>query len=308
MNPTSGFLRHISACNSFSGKGFIPFWLDHRPVGWVRPAFAQALVQGSERFALESATSGDPGQTSADQPPGDPGGGCLRLALAGLAFEARNQWFAELQRELLERGVIDRLHGEQFPVYDGHGRDPLCLIDRAAAAYFGIRAFGQHINGFRRDGDEILMWIATRSQDRVNFPGCLDNLAAGGLPYGISLHHNLLKECHEEASIPAAIASRAKPVGAVSYMAETPKGCKPDTLYCYDLELPADFTPQCNDDEVESFTLMPIQEVASLVEGSDRFKLNCNLVIIDFLIRHGLITPEHPEYTRLCEGLHRSSV
>ncbi|MEC8136822.1 MAG: DUF4743 domain-containing protein, partial [Pseudomonadota bacterium] len=36
------------------------------------------------------------------------------------------------------------------------------------------------------------------------------------------------------------------------------------------------------------------------------FKFNCNLVIIDFLIRHGILDPDsEPDYTDLCRGLYK---
>ena len=34
-----------------------------------------------------------------------------------------------------------------------------------------------------------------------------------------------------------------------------------------------------------------------------KIKLNCNLVMIDFLVRHGKIRPEDPFYTRIISGL-----
>jgi hypothetical protein len=40
------------------------------------------------------------------------------------------------------------------------------------------------------------------------------------------------------------------------------------------------------------------------VEAGDDFKFNCALVVIDFLIRHGLIAPDHPDYVALVRGLH----
>ena len=42
-----------------------------------------------------------------------------------------------------------------------------------------------------------------------------------------------------------------------------------------------------------------------IVDNGDDFKFNCHLVIIDFLIRHGLIGPDHPDYLDLISGLHR---
>ena len=41
-----------------------------------------------------------------------------------------------------------------------------------------------------------------------------------------------------------------------------------------------------------------------IVEITDDFKFNCNLVIIDFCIRHGVLPPEHPDYEAILRGLH----
>jgi hypothetical protein len=84
---------------------------------------------------------------------------------------------------------------------------------------------------------------------------------------------------------------------------EAPEGLKPDVMFCYDLELPADFLPTNTDGEIDSFQLMPVDEVAALVHDTQEFKFNCNLVIIDFLLRHGVIPPEHPDYLDLQKGL-----
>jgi hypothetical protein len=51
--------------------------------------------------------------------------------------------------------------------------------------------------------------------------------------------------------------------------------------------------------------LWPIERVAERVRDTFDFKFNCNLVIIDFLIRHGLIAADDPDFLALAEGLHR---
>ena len=88
---------------------------------------------------------------------------------------------------------------------------------------------------------------------------------------------------------------------------ETADGVKPDTMFCYDLELPDDFVPLNTDGETASFERLPIDEVAGIVENQFAFKCNCNLVIIDFLIRHGVLPPEHPDYLTLLRGLRRDA-
>jgi hypothetical protein len=73
--------------------------------------------------------------------------------------------------------------------------------------------------------------------------------------------------------------------------------------FCYDLELPDGFTPVNQDGEIAEFFLWPIAKVAEVVSETRAFKFNCNLVIIDFLLRHGLIDPHHPDYLDIAKGL-----
>ena len=278
------YIDHIHACNRHDLSGFIPFTVDGARAGWVRPSFAENLVSRGDLFTMDRGT--------------------LALHTRGEDIEARSGPLATALAELVEQGVLSHLHGEQYAATAGDRDQGLVLIDRAAAAYFGIRAFGQHLNGFVTGPDGLKLWVGRRSADRVHYPGRLDHLVAGGLPYGIDLRENLLKECWEEAGIAEDLARAARPVGLITYVAETPQGLKPDTLFCYDLELPEDFRPRCTDGEVAEFNLLPVQEVMELVRDTHEFKLNCNLVIIDFLIRHGLLGPEYPGYAELATGLH----
>ena len=85
--------------------------------------------------------------------------------------------------------------------------------------------------------------------------------------------------------MPEALAATARPVGAVSYCHEIEEGLKPDVMYCYDLELPASFTPENRDGEIEEFYLWPVERVMETVAETGEFKFNCNLVCIDFFVR-----------------------
>ena len=70
------------------------------------------------------------------------------------------------------------------------------------------------------------------------------------------------------------------------------------------LTLPDGFTPRPLDGEVEDFSRLPVRDVGETVRTSlHTFKYNCNLVIIDFLIRRGFITPDDPDYVELVTGL-----
>jgi hypothetical protein len=71
-------------------------------------------------------------------------------------------------------------------------------------------------------------------------------------PYGLSCAENVAKECWEEAGVPQELAAAAVPVGFVSYVSMSDEGLKPDVLFCYDLQLPANFVPQPQDGEVRA--------------------------------------------------------
>jgi 8-oxo-dGTP pyrophosphatase MutT (NUDIX family) len=118
------------------------------------------------------------------------------------------------------------------------------------------------------------------------------------------LQENLIKECYEEAGMPGELALQAKPVSAITYNAISEKGYKPDTLYCYDIELSEEFIPVNTDGEVEKFELLCADEVISKVRQGGLFKPNCNLVLIDFFARHGLLDAQDSEFLELQQGLH----
>lgn len=114
---------------------------------------------------------------------------------------------------------------------------------------------------------------------------------------------NLIKECEEEAGIPLSLSNQAMSVGAVSYVDVDGYRYKRDVLFCYDLELPGDFIPKNQDGEVESFKLIPVENVANVIRRTQFFKPNCSLVIMDFLFRHGYIGPECLGYLDLLQSL-----
>jgi len=101
------------------------------------------------------------------------------------------------------------------------------------------------------------------------------------------------------------LAASAVATGSISYRKETPAGLRSDTIFCYDITLPPSFKPVCNDGEVGEFYLWPLDEVARVVRETDEFKPNCNLVVIDFLLRHGLIDSDHPEFGELSSSLQK---
>ena len=228
----------------------------------------------------------------------------LTVALVELGLEAGDG--AQLGRA---DGCKVLRRGELYPVSTGFTAPPLMRIERAATPLFGVRAYGIHVNGFVRHGGGIKLWVARRSRDKPGYPGELDNFVAGGQPIGMSLMDNVIKEAAEEADVPASITARAVPVGGLSYCHEMADGdyhggLKPDVIFVYDLELPADFTPRNTDGEIEEFYLWSVDEAMATTRETQDFKFNCALVNIDFFLRHGALDPDlEPDYLEIAKGL-----
>ncbi len=278
------FLRHVEVCNTHDLSGYRPFLIGGQRVGWVRPAFAQRLKAFPKVFHVT-----DSGVAVSDS---------LRTP------ETRTRAVSDVVARLAEEGVVPRLREELYRVNIGWGAPSLMLLDRAVVPTFGVRAYGVHLNGVVGSGSDMKMWIGRRSPDKAVAPGKLDNMVAGGQPAHLSLRENLIKECAEEADIPRALAESAHPVGAITYCMENAAGIKPDTLFCYDLMLPDSFTPCNTDGELAEFMLWPVEKVLEAVRTGESFKFNCNLVIIDFALRHGLIDPDREQdYQEIVLGL-----
>ncbi|KAL7134741.1 hypothetical protein ABFS83_11G045900 [Erythranthe nasuta] len=288
-----GFFEKVTLCNRNSEKQceFIPFVIDEHIVGYVHNGFAHHLRRYKDVFTFPEDSSY--------------GGnfGC-HVGLHPLlsAPDDRTEAVGHVVKCLGE-DVIPGIRNELYPVTSSFGEPEFFSLERAAAPYFGIKAYGVHMVGYVEREEQKYLWVGKRSKLKPTYPGKLDHLVAGGLPHGISCGENLVKECKEEAGIPRSLSSKATAVGAVSYMDINGYRLKRDVLFCYDLNLPEDFVPANEDGEVESFKLLPVTQVANIIRSTSFFKENCNLVIIDFLFRHGYIKPESLGYLKLLQSL-----
>lgn len=278
------YLDHIALCNTCNPERFRPFVAGGERVGWVRDDMAPRLARFPDVLEVT------------------PAGVVLNPALA--TPQARAEALDAVVARLAERGDGPLPRGERYGVVSRWGRPAVTTLDRAVVSLFGVRAFGVHLNGFVRRSEELSLWIGRRAPDKAVAPGKLDNMVAGGQPAHLGLLDNLVKEAAEEADLPAALARAARPVGAITYRMEDAWGMKPDTLFCWDLEVAETFTPHNTDGEMAGFTLMPVERVAELVRDTDTFKFNVPLVILDFLIRHGVLCPDsEPDYAEIAHGL-----
>jgi len=276
-------LDRITACLPPRGLAFLPFRVEETVVGFVLPDFASVLAGFPDVF--------------------DVSGSGVALADRLTGFADRTAAVADVLETLMVRGDVPGWRGEHYGVGVNFGAAPLFSMERAAVPLFGVIGYGVHVNGIVKHQDELFMWIARRSLSKPTGPGKLDQIVAGGQPVGLSVVDNLRKECAEEADIPNHLAAAARPAGMVSYVTLRPEGLRRDVLFVYDLVLPKEFAPNNTDGEVEDFRLMTLDEVIGTVGGGDDFKFNCALVVIDFLVRHGYIEADHPDYMDILHGL-----
>jgi hypothetical protein len=280
-------LRRIEACHQYDIGKFKPFLVAGERLGFVRHDLARDFGRFPSVF------------TDTDF--------ALSVKDHLSQFDSRTAAIDTVARELLWRGIVTGWRNELFPVAQRFGLGPLFDLERALVPYLGVKAYGVHLNGYVRDGDTIRLWVGKRSDDRPIEPGKLDHLVAGGLPSHISPFDNLMKEADEEASIPKELARRARPAGAISYRMELNGHLRDDTLFVYDLELPRDFTPRNHDGEIAAFELMRLDEVEHILATTERFKFNVGLVVIDFMMRMGHLTPERSDYCDIALALARGS-
>jgi 8-oxo-dGTP pyrophosphatase MutT (NUDIX family) len=279
-----GYLDHIRRCTAWDPADCRPVVIGDRPVGLMRSAFAKALGDRHDLVKVtDAAVVLDPRYDD---------------------FKARTDALAEAAAHLRAREAMARPRGELFAVVERWGAAPLAEIDRTATHAFGFPTFGQHVNGWALDGGMMHLWIGRRATDRRVAPGKLDNIVAGGVPAGLTLAENLAKEAEEEAGFGPDLVARMRPVGAVSYRMAVPEGLRRDVLFCYDLEVPEGVEPVNTDGEVAAFERWPLARVAEALAAGDRFKFNVPLVILDFTIRHGALTPDDPDYMAILQGLH----
>jgi 8-oxo-dGTP pyrophosphatase MutT (NUDIX family) len=269
---------------------FVPLVVDRAIVGRLTPARAARLARRADVFAATA----------------DALAFCPRLA----SLDARTAAVADVVRELAAEGALSAWRDEAYAVAVDRHVPPAFLLERAAARYFGIRTWAAHVNGFVAAGPEPRLWFARRAPGKPIEPDRLDNLVAGGITAGATVAATVVKEAWEEAGIAAPLAATARPAGVVHVCREHADGLQLETIYVHDLALPTEFVPRPQDGEAVEHRCVPFAEAARLIaqdNGRDVVTADASLVVVDFLLRHGALDPDAPEYLDL-EGLRHASL
>lgn len=243
----------------------LPLWIAGAPRGRLAPVVAAALAAG---FGLEEFFARhDEGYTLRDE---------------GLDSTERSALLQGAALALRARGLVPGWRDEPCALLDGERE--LARFERGAFRTLGLRNRAVHVNGWLEDGR---LWIARRSASKPSAPNKLDNLAAGLISAGESPEQCARRELWEEAGVPAALAAPLRFPGVTLHsLRRIAHGVHDELLFCADLMLPADFTPRCQDGEVQAFYRMTPAEVAAALARGE-FSIEAGLVVADCLRRRG---------------------
>ena len=282
-NIMAGLLNWIVECNSWNKSLFVDFVIEDITIGAIHCTQLDLLKRYPQVFQVFSKQ--------------------VTLHPRLYTPEARTEVVDAVLQIWRKEGVIQGWRDEKYRVTRSFDTKPLMLIERSAAPFFGVINFGVHLNGIIEKKGKLHMWLARRSSQKSRFPGYLDHLVAGGHTAGMTTWQVMIKECQEEANIPEELARQARPAGAVSFCMDENQSLRRDNLFVYDLKLPESFIPQNRDGEVAEFFLWPIDKVKETIAWTRTIKTNCNLVMIDFLVRYGFLDPDDPHYLEIVHGL-----
>jgi 8-oxo-dGTP pyrophosphatase MutT (NUDIX family) len=226
----------------------------------------------------------------------------------------RNEILAEYLQQVREAGIFGVLTGwrnELYPIY-GPGKELVLSMERSATPLFGVVTYGVHMTGYVETDQGLKIWAPRRALTKQTYPGMMDNTVAGGLSTGEKPFDCLIRECEEEASLPEELVRNAVACGTLTYfhVRDSRAGgetdlCQPECQYIYDLKIPPNIIPKPGDDEAIDFQLLTVEEVQKAM-AKGRFKPNCAHLLLEFFVRHGLLTPENePNYIEIVSRLHR---
>ena len=281
------FLDCIASCNRHDLSRFTPFHMADRAVGWIRSDTLPLLRAYEDIFDFAD--------------------GIVTLSPRLDTCTARSQALLKVARGLDARdGVLPPWRDEVYPVFTDPAHpefaspdptsnstaEPLAHVTRSAVLFFGVPAWGrasQRLCGGRERAQGV---AGTARTGLFRLPRQTRQHGGRRPARGAECYRQPGQGSPEEAGIEAGTIARARPEGGISYTVETPFGLSIGTIFVYDLKLPSAFTPRCHDGEVAEFLLLPageVTEMAATTAEALHFKPNSALVILDFLLRHGVL-------------------
>ncbi|KAM5355727.1 hypothetical protein ACJ41O_002373 [Fusarium nematophilum] len=258
---------------------------------------------------------------------GEDAAASCRRALSGLCLLNRgrlnncfDQWLAK-----------SALRREFQPIHVTDSKRQDLTIPLPARGLVGAVTVGAHLNAYtvkQVDGREAIdrIWVSHRARGgNVSYSGMLDQIVAGGMDPtdriagAFSPCVTLKREAEEEAGLLLDLETkemsvddddgRRRHVGSVEQAPvitfydckgrEAGRGneghLEPGARFVYDLKIDdANFQPRTQERSIEKFEALTVDEVKRSLRDR-RWKPNCGLVMLDFLVRKRLVTETDEE-------------
>ena len=131
-----GYLDHIKECNNFSFENKVLFTLDRKSVGYIRVDFIEYFLE-SGYFCKEQNS--------------------ITLKSEFSSFDLRSQALDNFAKKAFKDGITNIYMNEPYGVIETTNAKPLCLADRSISTLLGLTSFGQHLNGYIKDGNKLKM-------------------------------------------------------------------------------------------------------------------------------------------------------
>jgi hypothetical protein len=128
------FSDRINHCNSYDPERAMPLWAGEHRVGWLRRDNAALLQPYHKVFEVKRDSA--------------------RLTIDG-SCETVSRAVDGVVEALVAERRIPKWRSETFDVARHWGEAPIFRLDRGAVPFFGVRAYGVHLNGYRRTATAI---------------------------------------------------------------------------------------------------------------------------------------------------------
>ncbi len=263
---------------------FVRLRAGNENIGWTKKMLAEQLASLGNAWSLQD--------------------GALILKDSKDLTEAVDADFHEAMR----RGWIpqkpDYPHGDDWLGVGGdRGPKARFIVRRFFIRFLGAPIDSVFINGHENDA----MWLAVRGSGVDFAAGTFDPMVGGARQHDQTIAEAALIEGEQEAGILPAQKSSIKPVGTMQLFYLGPNGhLKDERFHLFDFDTKGAFTPQCTEEwEISGFIKMPLDEVLHTLENApEKFKEQIRLVVIDFLIRRGVIPKTYPEFEKIHAALY----
>lgn len=231
----------------------------------------------------------------------------------GLKPKDITEEFEKINEEYSGRPDLPGLKGEddkdRVPLVGGH---PEVKFPDKLGVYLGILQVGVHLTVYHVDDRGGLHVYVQHRSETASYGGMLDQTAAGGLLHGETVREGLMRETKEEHSrglVEDAKAARYE--GSVVFSMVRPEQANKlrstleiSTKACFAAKTEKMWAPKTEsaDGNVKRFEWMTAERVVKALKAG-RFKPNCALVMIRFLIDRNFLNRDSPDVQALERSL-----